>query len=665
MSAIDRRMLSMSISHRPSKRISTHLCAPTGSIRRMRSWSGRWRWLLPVVLLAFLAHAETLGYWFVASDTLPLIETSRATDLAGFAALFAQPLMAGSDFTATALFYRPISTLSYAIDYAVWGLNPFGYHLTNVLLHMIAAALVAVCTARITRRRAVGALAGALFAVHPVGVEVVPVTARRQDTLLTIFLLAALILFIRWYRATPPDERLPWRWTSHRGLVGALVAYALAIGAKETALVVPVLAIVWVLLDRDGDRDSNRPTEIIRNLAGTIGPFVAVTALYLAVRISVLGGLGGYELSTSATLIDRLLFGVKYLLWLFVPQNAAVELPALRSVGVPSLVVGVAVVLVVGAVAVMTLLRRGYFHHGRFRSLRALSPVASVVGFAGIPLVLAGESLGSVALPAVGDPLGGYLVGLLFVGACLAGLATALFADGITIDGSRRRQLAFFACWILVPVVLLGTRGFVASKPFTFGFGMRNAYLATAPAMAALALLVVPALERVISAARSALGGDHAVTPPIGDVARIAIVLLLLVPVIGASPLLYAGDDWRSAGALNERSLSGLADTIDDAPGDEPIYVASFPNEFDAGDRSAPHAQSVTPLRPYSVEAWLSLTDTADTQVRLVRSATVSDLPELAFHAEARERATLVWVQRATDHETATKTRTPGPVIDE
>lgn len=612
----------------------------------MRSWSGRW-WLLPVVLLAFLAHAETLGYWFVASDTLPLIETSRATDPAAFVSLFAQPLMAGSDFTATALFYRPISTLSYAIDYAVWGLNPVGYHLTNVLLHTIAAALVAVCTARITRRRAVGALAGALFAIHPVAAEVVPVTARRQDTLLTIFVLAALTLFVRWYRATPPDERLPWEWTSHRGLVGALVAYALAIGAKETALVVPVLAAVWVLLDRDSDR----PTQIVRTLIGTIGPFVAVTALYLAVRIAVLGGLGGYAVPTSATLADRLLFGVKYLLWLFVPQNVAVELPALRSVGVPSLVVGVAIVLVVGAITVMTLLRRGYFHRGRFRSLRALTPVVSVVGFAGIPLVLAGESLGSVALPAVGAPLGSYLVGLLFVGACLAGLATALFADDIVIDGSQRRQLAFFACWILVPVVLLGTRGFVASKPFTFGFGMRNAYLAIAPAMAALALLVVPALRRIVSTARSALETDRTVAPPIGDVARVAVVLLLLVPVIGASPLLYAGDNWRSAGALNERSLSGLADTIDDAPGDEPIYVASFPNAFDGGEQSAPHAQSVTPLRPYSVEAWLSLTDTADTQVRFVRPATVADLPELAFHAEARERATLVWVQRATDRE--------------
>ncbi|WP_256686835.1 hypothetical protein [Halococcus qingdaonensis] len=626
----------------------------------MRSWSGRWRWLLPVVSLAFLAHAETLGYWFVASDTLPLIETSRATDPAGFAALFAQPLMAGSDFTATALFYRPISTLSYAIDYAVWGLNPVGYHLTNVLLHTIAAGLVAVCAARITRRRAVGALAGALFAIHPVSAEVVPVTARRQDTLLTIFVLAALTLFVRWYRATPPDERLPWEWTSHRGLVGALVAYALAIGAKETALVVPVLAIVWVLLDRDSDR----PTRIVRTLVGTIGPFVAVTALYLAVRIAVLGGLGGYAVPTSATLADRLLFGVKYLLWLFVPQNAVVELPALRSVGVPSLVI-VAIVLIVGAVAVMTLLRRGYFHRGRFRSLRALTPVASVVGFAGIPLVLAGESLGSVALPAVADPLGSYLAGLLFVGACLAGLATALFADSIVIDGLRCRQLAFFACWILVPIVLLGTRGFVASKPFTFGFGIRNAYLATAPAMAALALVVVPALERVISAARSTLGSDHTVALPTGDVARIAVVLLLLVPVVSASPLLYAGDSWRSAGALNERSLSGLADTIDDAPGDEPIYVASFPNAFDAGEQSSPHAQSVTPLRPYSVEAWLSLTDTADTQVRFVRPAAVSDLPKLDFHAEVRERATLVWVRRATDREATTKRSTPGRVIDE
>jgi hypothetical protein len=610
----------------------------------MRSWSDRRWWLLPVVVVALAAHAETLGYWFVATDTLPLIATSRVTDPAALAGLFAQPLMAGSDFTATAQFYRPIASLTYAIDYALWGLNPAGYHLTNLLLHAVAAALVAVCTTRITRRRAVGTLAGVLFAIHPVTVEVVPVTSRRQDTLLAIFVLVSLTLFVRWYRATAPSERFPWRWASHRPLVSALVAYALALGAKETAVVIPVLVVVWVLLDCGIDR----PRELLRSLFGAVGPFATVTAMYLAVRIAVLGGFGGYSVPTSTTLLDRLLFAVKYLLWLVYPQNVVAELPVIDAAGVLSLVVLVAGVLLAGAVAVMALLRQGYFHRGRFRRLRALSPVASVVGFAAIPLVLAGESLGSVALPAVGGTLGEYLLGVLFVGACLAGLATALFAGSVTIESTKRRQLAFFGCWVLVPLVLLGTRGFVTNKPLTFGFGMRNGYLAAAPAMAALALLVVPALRRVLTAVRSLLADERDSMPNTSDVVRVAAVVLLLVPVLGASPLLYAGDGWRSAGDLNERSLSGLDGAIAGTSGSEAIYIANFPNEFNSSQQSA-HARSVTPLRAYSVEAWLELTGTADSEVRLVRAATVSTLPELDFYTEQRERATLVWVQRTDD----------------
>ncbi|WP_049998992.1 hypothetical protein [Halococcus sediminicola] len=624
----------------------------------MRSWSGG-RWLLPVVLLALVAHAETLEYWFVASDTLPLVATSRVTDPAGFVALFTQPLMAGSDFTTTALFYRPVSTLTYAIDYALWGLNPAGYHLTNLLLHTAAAALVAVCTVQITRRRAVGVLAGALFAIHPVTAEVVPVTARRQDTLLTIFVLLSLVLFVRWYRATAPAERFPWRWASHRPLGGALVAYALALGAKETAVVVPVMATVWVLLHRESDR----PRQLFRTLFGTVGPFAAVTLTYLAVRVAVLDGLGGYRVPTSATLLDRSLFGVKYLLWLVYPQNAILGLPSLRAAGTPSLVVGVAGVLLVGALVVMALLRQGYFHRGRFRRLRALSPVASVVGFAAIPLVLAGESLGAVALPAIENPLGGYLVGVLFVGACLAGLATALFAGGVPIGGNRRRQLAFFACWVLVPLSLLVTRGFVTSKPLTFGFGMRNGYLAAAPAMAALALVVVPSLRRVLAALRDALTDERNSAPNAGDMACIAAIGLLLFPVLGASPLLYAGDGWRSAGDLNERSLSGLDDALDGVSGDKPIYVVNFPQGFDNSHQPTPHAQSVTPLRPYSVEAWLELDGMRDPQVRFVRSATVSEIPELAFRTEERERLTAVWVERAVNDTRLSRTASARPGV--
>jgi hypothetical protein len=611
----------------------------------MRSWSGG-RWLLPVVLLAVLAHAETLGHWFVASDTLPLIATSRVTDPTALAGLFTQPLMAGSDFTATALFYRPVASLSYAADYALWGLNPIGYHLTNLLLHVVAAALVAVCTVHITRRRAVGTLAGVLFAVHPVTAEVVPVTARRQDTLLTIFVLLSLVLFIRWYRETTTIERFPWRVASHRPLGGALVAYALALGAKETAVVVPVLVTVWVLLHRESDR----PRRVIRTLVGTVGPFATVTLTYLAVRIAVLGGFGGYGVPTDVAFPDRLLFGVKYLLWLLYPQNALAELPMLRAAGAPSLVVGVACVLLVGAVAVMALLRRGYFHRDRYRRLRALSPVASVVGFAAIPLVLAGESLGAVALPAVGGTPGKYLVGVLFIGACLAGLATALFAGGVSLDREKRRQLVFFGCWILVPLGLLVTQGFVTNKPLSFGFGMRNGYLAAAPAMAALALLVVPSLRRVLAGVRGVFTGEHTALPAnTGDVVCVVAIALLLIPVLGASPLLYVGDGWRSAGDLNERSLSGLDDALDGVSGSEPIYVANFPQGFAADQQSAPHAQSVTPLRPYSVEAWLELNGITDSQVRLVRPVIVSEVPELTFDTERRERLTAVWVERTTN----------------
>ena len=95
---------------------------------------------------------------------------------------------------------------------------------------------------------------------------------------------------------------------------------------------------------------------------------------------------------------------------------------------------------------------------------------------------------------------------------------------------------------------------------------------------------------------------------------------------------------------------------LDGVSGDEPIYVVNFPQGFDNSRQPVPHARSVTPLRPYSVEAWLELGGMRDPQVRLVRSATVSAVPELAFRTEERERLTAVWVERAENDTQQSKT---------
>ena len=88
--------------------------------------------ILSVVVIGFLAHKPALGCFFTGTDTFTLIDTARVTSARDLIEILCNPLMAGSGFVSQGLFYRPVSTLSYSLDYFFWGLNPFGYHLTNL-----------------------------------------------------------------------------------------------------------------------------------------------------------------------------------------------------------------------------------------------------------------------------------------------------------------------------------------------------------------------------------------------------------------------------------------------------------------------------------------------------------------------------------------------------
>lgn len=85
--------------------------------------------------------------------------------------------------------YHPLTWLSYALDHALWGADPFGYHLTNVLLHAANAAAFFGLARRLLPSRAAAALAALLFAVHPLRVESVAWASERRDVLSALFYL--------------------------------------------------------------------------------------------------------------------------------------------------------------------------------------------------------------------------------------------------------------------------------------------------------------------------------------------------------------------------------------------------------------------------------------------------------------------------------------------
>lgn len=143
--------------------------------------------------------------------------------------------------------WQPFAWLTFALDWTVWGLNPVGYHLTNVLLHAAAAAVFTLLLVELLPRALGGAVApgplvtaaalGALaWAVHPLRVESVAWATERRDVLSGVFWLLAVLAYLR---AHPPEGGL------RLGVfVAAVLATLLSIMAKSWAMTLFAVLLV-------------------------------------------------------------------------------------------------------------------------------------------------------------------------------------------------------------------------------------------------------------------------------------------------------------------------------------------------------------------------------------------------------------------------------------
>lgn len=268
---------------------------------------------LALLLATFLAYLPALRAGYVWDDDKYVTENPVLADAAGLARIW----IPGH----TPQYYPAVFT-TFWIEHALWGLEPAGYHLVNVLLHGLAAVLVWHLAARL-RLPGAGFVA-ALFALHPVHVESVAWVTERKNVLSAVFYLLAALAYLRFLAEhrpgatpAPPDPvqvrpRRAWAWY---GLAFGL--FVLALLSKTVTCSLPAALILMQLWRRERLN--------ARTLAPLVPLFVVglVLALHTAHLERTLVGADGPEFAFHP--LERVLIAGRALL--FYPQKLLVPWP--------------------------------------------------------------------------------------------------------------------------------------------------------------------------------------------------------------------------------------------------------------------------------------------------------------------------------------------------
>jgi len=205
----------------------------------------RGSWLVPVLiaLVTFAAFLPTLQNQFVTwDDATNFLENAHYRGLGWTHIRWMWTTHLGH--------YVPLTWMTLGLDYLLWGMNPFGYHLTSLLLHAANAVVFFFVVRRILTRAlpspserghalAVAAgFAALVFAIHPLRVESVAWVTERRDVLSGLFYLSAILMYLR---ACERGARgRGWYWAAVGLFAGALLSKSMVVNLPFVLLILDV-----------------------------------------------------------------------------------------------------------------------------------------------------------------------------------------------------------------------------------------------------------------------------------------------------------------------------------------------------------------------------------------------------------------------------------------
>jgi len=172
-------------------------------------------------------------------------------------------------------YYRPLLAASFMLDFSLWKMNPFGFHLSNIIFHVLAGVLLFLFLDAVLGRRDIAFFSALIFGVHPAHAEVVSFVSGRVDSVPLVFFLFSLLLFFSYAKR---NRRL-------RYYIGALLSFFLALLSKEMAVTLPLIVmIVDFLFISNGET-----RKVFKNFFRWHLAFFIVLGVYFCLRYFIVG----------------------------------------------------------------------------------------------------------------------------------------------------------------------------------------------------------------------------------------------------------------------------------------------------------------------------------------------------------------------------------------
>jgi len=272
-----------------------------------------WLYLLVLIIVSLFVYLNSLKSEFVHDDEFIIEQNQLIRNINNLPKIFVSNYWEGTKYAKESLLYRPIVITSYIIDYFIWKLNPFGYHLTNLIINTINCLLIYFFTIFVLcyfynnseKNHLIAFISSLLFAIHPAHTEAVTNIIGRNELLSSFFYISAFILYLKSKNNKPLL------------FVVSLFLYFLGLLSKEMAITLPALIIVFDLMRGDYKQ----------NYKKYIGYFI-IASVYFSIRFWVLGRFSGLDQTwqmTDKTLLIKLLTVLKiigtYIRLLLLPIN--------------------------------------------------------------------------------------------------------------------------------------------------------------------------------------------------------------------------------------------------------------------------------------------------------------------------------------------------------